>query len=172
MTAEARKRESTKKVVAAKRGIVLDVGCGEHKQPGAVGMDHQALDGVDVVHSWDEFPWPFEDESVLTIIASHVVEHVNPVNGHFLNWMNECWRILKPEGQLAITTPYAGSRGYWQDPTHCNPCSEATWFYFDPDHASQFWTFYKPKPWIIQVNVFHANGNSEVVLRKRVIEDE
>jgi SAM-dependent methyltransferase len=159
-------------VIAKRAGIILDVGCGASKQPGAVGMDHQALEGVDVVHSWNEFPWPFEDESVLTIVASHVVEHVNPADGHFLRWMNECWRVLKPEGQLAIVTPYAGSAGFWQDPTHCNGCSEATWYYFDPAHASGFWGFYKPQPWQIEVNLFHMNGNLEVVLRKRVEIDE
>ncbi len=153
--------------VAVKKGIMLDIGCGTSVQPGFVGMDHQALDGVDVVHNWDDFPWPFEDESVLTAIASHVVEHVNPVNGHFISWMNEVWRVLQPNGQLAIVTPYAGSPGYWQDPTHCNPCSEATAFYFDPEHPSQFWRFYRPKPWAIEANVFHQQGNLEWVLRKR-----
>src|ERR1700761_3931223 len=102
---------STSEVVARKSGIMLDIGCGASKQPGFVGMDHQPLDGVDVVHGWNDFPWPFEDESVLTIVASHVVEHVNPADGHFLKWMDECWRILKPEGQMAIVTPYAGSPG-------------------------------------------------------------
>lgn len=159
---------SIETVVAAKRGILLDIGCGESKQPGFVGMDHQPLEGVDVVHSWNKFPWPFEDESVLTIVASHVVEHVNPADGHFLDWMNECWRVLKPEGQLALVTPYAGSPGYWQDPTHCNPCNEATWYYFDPGHPSEFFRFYRPRPWAIEMNTWHQNGNLEVVLRKRV----
>ena len=160
--------QTAPEVIRAKSGILLDVGCGRDKQRGFVGMDHQSLEGVDIVHSWNDFPWPFEDESVLTIVASHVVEHVNPADGHFLKWMNECWRILKPEGQLAIVTPYAGSPGYWQDPTHCNGCSEATWYYFDPAHASGFWGFYQPQPWQIEVNLFHMNGNLEVVLRKRV----
>src|ERR1700748_2450384 len=101
---------------------MLDIGWGESFQQGFVGMDHQPLDGVDVVHSWNEFPWPFEDESVLTIVASHVLEHVNPADGHFLRWMDEAWRILKPDRQLAAVLPYAGSPGYWQDPTHCNGC--------------------------------------------------
>lgn len=152
--------------LAAKRGIMLDIGCGEQKQPGFVGMDHQPLPGVDVVHEWDVFPWPFENESVTTAIASHVVEHVNPVNGHFIDWMNEVWRILKPMGQLALVTPYAGSPGFWQDPTHCNGCTEATWFYFDPLHPSGFWNFYRPHPWMVEHISYHHTGNLELVLRK------
>src|SRR2546421_152960 len=41
----------------------------------------------------------------------------------FLRFMDECWRIMKPGGQLMITTPYAGSFGFWQDPTHINGCN-------------------------------------------------
>jgi SAM-dependent methyltransferase len=156
------------KKFASKRGIILDVGCGRNPQPGAVGMDHQAFAEVDIVHSWDEFPWPLDDESVLTIIASHVVEHVNPVNGHFISWMNECWRVLKPEGQIAIATPYAGTRFYWMDPTHCNPCNQDTWRYFSPEDESRFYGFYEPGPFKIEQNLWHSTGMMEVVLRKQL----
>lgn len=162
---------TTESVIAAKRGIILDVGCGASKQPGAVGMDAQELPGVDFVHSWNEFPWPFEDESVLTIVASHVIEHVNPADGHFLRWMDECHRVLKPGGQLAAVLPYGGSRGYWQDPTHSNGCNEDTWRYFDPEDPSGFYRFYRPKPWKLEHCTFHHNGNMEIVMRKRAIDE-
>lgn len=155
------------KLFKEKGGVRLDIGCGANKQIGFVGMDHQALPGVDIVHNWDEFPWPIPDNSVLTAIASHVVEHVNPVNGHFIEWMNEVWRVLKPDGQFAIAAPYGGSPGFWQDPTHCNGVTESTWHYFDPLSESGLYGFYKPKPWKIEVNTFHRSGNVEVVLRKR-----
>lgn len=154
-------------VLKQKAGIRLDIGGGNNPQKGFVNMDYQKLPGVDVVHDWNKFPWPFPNESVLTALASHVVEHVDPVNGNFINWMNEVWRILKYDGQLVIVTPYAGSPGYWQDPTHCNGCNENTFRYFDPLDESGLYGFYKPKPWEIEVNVYHQNGNLEVVLRKR-----
>ena len=158
-------KERVDEIVIAKRGIILDIGCGASKQPGAVGMDYQALEGVDVVHSWNEYPWPFEDESVLTAIASHVVEHVSPIDGNFITWMNEVWRILLPDGQLAIVTPHGRSEGYLQDPTHCNPCNQMTWYYFDPEHPLH--GFYKPKPWKIETLYWSPAANIEVVLRKR-----
>lgn len=152
----------------AKRGILLDIGCGANKQGGRfVGMDRQELPGVDVVHDWNEIPWPFADGSVLTAVASHVVEHVDPADGRFLRWLGEVWRILQPLGQLALVTPYAGSPGYWQDPTHCNGCTEATFFYVDPLHPSDLYRFYEPAPWAIELNAYHRQGNLEVVLRKR-----
>ncbi len=93
----------------------------------------------------------------------------------FLRFMDEIWRIMKPEGQLMITTPYAGSFGFWQDPTHIKGFNEATWAYFDPmvplDRSNPslggLWNIYEPSPWRISVNTWHANGNAEIVLVKR-----
>ena len=89
----------------------------------------------------------------------------------FRSVMNEIWRVMKKDGQFAFVVPYAGSPGYWQDPTHCNGITEATIYYFDPTHSSRLYDFYKPKPWEIQQLSYHQNGNLECVLRKRS-EDE
>lgn len=166
------RRKPVKQLIAERRGIILDVGCGdeESKYPGAVGMDYQDLPGVDVVHDWNKFPWPFEDGSVLTIIASHVIEHVDPVDGHFIQWMNEAHRVLRVGGQIAIVTPYAGSAYYWQDPTHCNGCTERTFWYFAPHHPSRYHVFYHPSPWWIEQCHFSIEGMLEVTLRK--LEDD
>ena len=89
-----------------------------------------------------------------------------------MNFMDELWRVMKPGGRVFIVTPYAGSPGYWQDPTHCNPCNEATWFYFDPLHDSQLYKVYKPKPWKIVPNSlsYQVHGFMEVALEKRLID--
>lgn len=81
--------------------------------------------------------------------------------------MDEIWRVLKPGGQFAFVVPYAGSPGFWQDPTHCNGITEATMYYFDPEHESQLYKIYKPKPWKIEMLTFKPEGNLECVLSKR-----
>ncbi len=81
--------------------------------------------------------------------------------------MNEAWRILKYEGQLIITVPYAGSEGYWADPTHCNPCTRNTWRYFDPMDPDNLYEIYKPKPWKIKTCYFQVNGLMDCVMEKR-----
>ena len=149
------------------KGIRLDIGCGASKHPGFVGIDKLKLEGVDIVHDLEKTPWPLDDESVLTAVASHVLEHINPANGVFLDVMNEIWRVLKYDGQFAFVVPYAGSPGFWQDPTHCNGITEATMYYFDPLHESGFYNFYKPKPWAIEQLNWNHTGNLECVLRKR-----
>lgn len=156
-------------VPKGKKGYMLDIGSGSSVQPGFVGMDIQEYNDPNIItHNWDNFPWPFPDESVLTAVGSHVIEHVNPVNGHFLKWMNELWRIMIPGGQVVFAYPYAGSEGMFQDPTHCNFVNQATWYYFDPLHPSNYYQFYEPAPWAIELNAYHKEGNGEVVLRKRL----
>lgn len=155
------------------QGIKLDIGCGENKQPGGfVGMDIRKFPGVDIVQDLESFPWSLPDESVSFAVASHVIEHINPARGTFLKFMDEVWRVLKPGGKFAISLPYAGSPGYWQDPTHCNPCNEITWAYFDPLDQSGLYFIYKPRPWKIipETLSWQVNGFMELVLEKRLID--
>ena len=149
-------------VIKEKSGIQLDIGCGENKQRGFVGLDRRKLKGVDIVHDLEAFPYPLPDESCICIIGSHIVEHIKP--WLMIDFMNELWRILKVGQQLALALPYAGSPGYWQDPTNCNGCNQATWQYFDPKFT--LYNIYKPKPWEIEINAWQVTGNMEVVMRK------
>lgn len=151
-------------------GVKLDIGCGANKQPGFVGIDIRALPGVDIVQDLEEFPWPLPDACASLAVASHVVEHINPAKGIFLKFMDEVWRVLKPGGQFMMALPYAGSQGFYQDPTHVNPCNEVTWAYFDPLDTSGLYNIYKPKPWKIISNFWQVQGFMEVVLEKRLID--
>lgn len=149
----------------SKEGILLDIGCGGNKQgPNFVGMDKRKVEGVDIVHDLEVFPYPLEDNSCLTIIGSHIIEHLKP--WLTIDFFNECWRIMKPNGQLLLSTPYAGSEGYWQDPTHCNGFTQTTFKYFDPAHS--LYNIYKPKPWRIEKGfpAYNLNGNLEVLMTK------
>jgi len=158
------------KLLRDNSGIRLDIGCGEGKQPNFVGMDSQKLPGVDIIHDIEKIPWPLPDESVLTAVAHHVLEHIDPAQGKFLKVMDEIWRVMKPNGQFAFVTPYAGSVGYWQDPTHCNGITEVTVYYFDPEEEftnGKLYSFYRPKPWRIEMLSYNVQGVIECVLVKR-----
>jgi SAM-dependent methyltransferase len=157
------------KLLASRDGKVkLDIACGGHKQgPDWIGIDIQAFPGVDIVHDIETYPWPLPDACVDVAVGSHIAEHINPAKFGFINWMNEIWRVMKPEGQLMLALPYAGSHGFYQDPTHVNPCNETTWSYFDPLASNGFWQFYKPKPWKITNISFQVEGFMEVAMEKR-----
>jgi SAM-dependent methyltransferase len=88
----------------------------------------------------------------------------------FVRFMDEVWRVLKPDGQFAIVCPHGYSPGQLQDPSHINPSNEATWVYFDPlEQVSQglLWKIYKPKPWALEHITYAPNTNMEVLMRKR-----
>ena len=166
------------KKLSAKTGILLDLGCGGNKQgPQWVGMDKRKLPGVDIVHDIEKLPYPFEDESVLTCITSHVLEHMKP--WLMLDIFNEVWRIMQVGGQWIIGVPYGVSHGFVQDPTHVKPFNESTFYYFDPYPKDLGWydgatgsfnilyDIYKPKPWKILTSYWSMNGNMDVVLEKR-----
>lgn len=153
-----------------------DLGCGANKQgPNWFGIDYRPLPGVDLVQDLESFPWKVPSESFNTMVASHLVEHINPAKGGFILFMNEAWRILKPGGEFVIGAPYATSTGMFRDPTHVNFINEETWTYFDPEdvwYKGGLYNVYRPLPWRIKVNTWHTTGNIEVVLVKREITPE
>jgi SAM-dependent methyltransferase len=147
-------------LIKRKGGIRLDLGCGENCQKGWVGMDIRPLPNVEIVHDVQDFPYPIDDNTCLTILMSHLWEHIEPK--YRFRVMEELWRIMIPGGQLLISVPYYLSLGAYQDPSHY-PCpNEATWTYFDPAWA--LYQVYKPKPWKIIQNNYVANANMEVIL--------
>lgn len=100
---------------------VLDVGCGEYKISGAVGLDNQTFPdkpghNVDVVHDLNKTPWPFKDETFDLVVSTHCIEHLEYVP----SVMNEIHRIAKKGGRIVIQVPYFRSVLAFSDPTHRN----------------------------------------------------
>lgn len=159
-----------------KAGISLDLGCGNHKQPGFVGMDIQKFPTVEIVHDIEVIPYPIPASICNKILASHMLEHICPKR--ILRVMNELWRIMKPDGQLLISLPYGGSQGFWQDPTHCHSWNEATMYYFDPypmslkGARSTLYDLYRPKPWKVIRCEWFATGSMEIILEKRLTDEK
>lgn len=108
----------------------LDIGCGKSKRPGFTGVDILPLDGVDIVHNLNSFPYPFQDDSIDEIWMDQVLEHVEQP----MMVVQELFRICKPGAKLTIGVPYFRGRYAFIDPTHRNFFS-VDWFqYFDPRH--------------------------------------
>jgi hypothetical protein len=152
----------------------LDIACGHNKYHGWIGIDIQKLPGVDIVHDLNMHPWPIESDSVDEAKAWHIIEHIPPVGvtdkgtrRPFMEFMNECWRVLKPGAKIDIETPYGSSDGFLHDPTHCNPVDEITFEHFDPDYTR--YMTYQPKPWKIVSLQWTRDGNVNIVLEKRAL---
>jgi len=95
---------------------ILDVGCGDNKYPGAVGMDFNPRTAADVIHDLGVVPYPFPDDEFDEIISRHVIEHVPDV----MAFVSELHRITKPGGRIKIVTPHYTNPDWATDPTHRN----------------------------------------------------
>jgi SAM-dependent methyltransferase len=95
---------------------VLDVGCGQNKVAGAIGLDSNPRSHADVIHDLGEFPYPFPDDEFDEVVCRHVIEHVPDV----LRFIAELHRITKPGGVLKIVTPHYSNPDWATDPTHRN----------------------------------------------------
>ena len=149
-----------------KSGILLDVGCRDRKESNFTGINGRHLEGVDIVHNLESFPYPLKDESCLTIKAAHVVEHIKP--WLVFEWFNEMWRLLVPKGQLVVSAPFANSQGFFNDPTHITYINEATFQHLDPNYS--MYKQHEPLPWKIEYASWSYGGNIEAILSKRTIE--
>lgn len=68
-----------KSIWEEKAQIKIDLGCGENKQPGTVGVDFREMNGVDIVQNLSLFPWLNIPSDVADVIyTSHLLEHINP----------------------------------------------------------------------------------------------
>jgi len=110
---------------------ILDVGCGIHKQPGAIGIDRNPASRADVLCDLDRFPYPFADNTFNRLLAIHVIEHVADVIGT----MEEFHRLVRPGGTVRIETPHYTDFSSFCDPTHRSHLNSFSFRYFGEDHG-------------------------------------
>ena len=108
-------------------------------------------DSIDIVHNLNKIPWPIKDNEFQSVSAIHVLEHLDS----FINFMDECWRVLDIGGSLYIETPLAGSdvNLTHSDPTHVRCYTPHSWInYVTVEGVAKF--RYTNKSWcILNLNV-------------------
>ena len=124
-----------KKPVVSEK-LKLDLGCGDSKMPGYLGVDKYKTPSVDIRADLFVFPWPWKDGSVAQVHASHFFEHVpGKMRGEF---MAELYRVLEVGGTATFVTPYWSSMRATQDYTHeWPPISESSYLYFNKGWREQ-----------------------------------
>ena len=110
---------------------LLDIGCGEHKISGAIGMDVNPRTAADVIHDLDDVPYPFSDNRFDQIVGRHVIEHVqNPTAV-----MGELHRITRPGGLIRLVAPHWTNPDFATDLTHRNHINSYSFRNFTDDSA-------------------------------------
>jgi predicted SAM-dependent methyltransferase len=83
--------------------IYLELGSGPKK--GNNGWTTIDFSGADISHDLRK-GIPLPDNSVDRIYTSHVFEHIS--FNDLISFINECYRVLKREGELSVCVPNAG----------------------------------------------------------------
>lgn len=105
----------------------LDLGAGKNKKEGFIGVDVRPFEGVDVVADLTK-QWPWQDETVDEVHASHVVEHFTA--SERIHFVNELHRVLRKGGKAQIITPHWASARAYGDLTHQWPPVSEFWYYY------------------------------------------
>lgn len=134
---------------------MLDVGCGEgyyvrdamNEGINAYGIDistHAIENALAEVKDRITFgsitEIPFADEEFDVMTAFDVIEHIHPKDT--LNVVAEIRRVLKPDGNIIITTPNSNFVGWVSDLTHINLRPPKFWKLILEEHNFKVQMFY------------------------------
>lgn len=142
-----------------KEKLVLDLGCGKKKREGTIGVDFNTrLEGV-VNHNLNEFPYPFDNETVDKVYIDNCLEHLdNP-----LRVMEEIHRMLKRDGEVKVIVPYFRSPYAYHDPTHKTFYTTQSFSYYDPQHPICIRYDYTKAYFKVEGIIFHENLKSGII---------
>ena len=115
---------------------ILDVGCGKHKFPGAVGIDINPRTDADIVHDLNQFPYPFVESEFDEVYCDSILEHLNNI----FRVMEEIHRISISGGIIHIKVPYYTSFDAFTDPTHIHFFTSRSFDYFREDFVYNYYT--------------------------------
>lgn len=145
--------------------VTLNLGAGNAPMPQAEGervVNHdRARHRPEIETVWDlnALPWPWKDSTVDLIVAKSVLEHLNV---DLVQSLDECWRILRPGGQVYLKLPHWDSDVGYQDPTHRWRYSLKSFDQFDPDTPrGKVYGYYSARKWkIVGPPILNSGGSS------------
>jgi len=93
---------------------ILDVGCGNNKIKGAIGIDKSSDTQADIIHDLNKFPYPFNNDEFDMVICNDILEHLDDI----VTVMEEIHRISKPNAMVKIRVPHFSDSNAYSDITH------------------------------------------------------
>lgn len=110
-----------------KKHLKLNLGSGGRPLDDYINVDiNPGTPGVNIAHDLNNYPWPFEDESVDEIVMEQCLEHLIDHN----RAMKEIHRILGKGGIAKIVVPHFTWQFSFTDPTHRHFFAYNTFFYY------------------------------------------
>lgn len=121
----------------------LNLGCGLDKPPEFVNIDKNTLVRPDIVLDLNVVPWPFGDSQIESIRARFVIEHIDS----FIDFFNECHRILKCSAILDVIAVHGQSPNLWTDPTRRRGYSRECFSFLEPETYVAAQSRYTSRKW-------------------------
>lgn len=141
----------------------LDIGCGENKHPGFIGIDKRRLPTVDYVIDLDEEVLPFPDNSVEEVLLYNVLEHLESP------WkvMREVIRVCKDGAIIRVRFPHPLHENAHKDPEH-KYVLVPEWFILFPELELLEVKLHYPSPILGRIFPYHYPPDEfRIVLRVR-----
>ncbi len=115
----------------------LNLGCGKDYIDGWVNVDLYDDSKCDVVHDLEEFPWPWEDDSVSEILIKHTLEHLGADWKVYIKILQEMYRICEDDAEIMVIVPSPWHRNFTHDPTHVRPVTPDGLNLFSKEHCQK-----------------------------------
>ena len=94
----------------------LNLGCGDNHLDGFINVD--GCGSCDLFHDLEEFPWPWEDDSVDEIVMRAVLEHLGQRVETYFAIIREIYRVCRDGAAVRISVPHPRHDDFIGDPTH------------------------------------------------------
>lgn len=116
--------------------LKLNMGSGQDPLPGYVNVDRNGT--PDVLWDLEQFPWPWDNNSVSEIIFNHVLEHLGERNEIYLGIFKEIYRICRDGTQIRIAVPHPRHDNFIDDPTHVRAITPNSLGLFSKTYNQEF----------------------------------
>lgn len=93
---------------------ILDLGCGNNKLAGSIGVDISCESKADVICNLNSYPFPFKDSSFEEVVSKQVFEHLDDVG----KLMREIHRITKNGARIRVYVPHFSCFYSYADSSH------------------------------------------------------
>jgi hypothetical protein len=112
-------------------GLKINIGAGGSKIDNYITLDYDPLEMPDYIVDLEKDKLPFEDNSVDTVIAHHILEHLG--EGYF-HCLQELYRVCEHGAIIDIRVPHHRHDYFYDDPTHRRPITPGGLLLFSKKH--------------------------------------
>ena len=115
----------------------LNLGCGKDYIDDWVNVDFYDDSKCDVTHDLEEFPWPWEDDSVSEIRIIHTLEHLGVDRKVYIKILQEMYRVCEDDATIMVAVPSPWHWNFTSDPSHVRPVTPDGLNLFSKEHCQK-----------------------------------